>query len=149
MEIVPIKCLYKTIPTRPWLTEQGTYLLFDYVHLLKNIRNNWLTERMGVLEFEDDSIITTAKWGHLTKLYQLESDSLLKMSKLNEVAVAPKPIERQKVASCLKVLCEETYNALLNHPDIADQNDREGTAIFIQTMITWWKIINVRESVLT
>ena len=136
--------LYKTIPSKPWLTEQGTYLLFDYVHILKNIRNNWLTERMGVLEFEDGGIIATAKWGHLTKLYQLESDSLLKMSKLNEVAVAPKPIERQKVASCLKVFCEESYNALLNHPGMADQNDREGTAIFIQKVITWWKIINVR-----
>ena len=45
--------LYKIIPTKPWLTEQGTYLLFDYVHILKNIRNNWLTERMGVFEFED------------------------------------------------------------------------------------------------
>ena len=79
-----------------------------------------------------------------TKLYQLESDSLLKMSKLNEVAVAPKPIERQKVALCLKVFCEETYNALLNHPGMADQNDREGTAIFIQKVITWWKIINLK-----
>ena len=27
---------------------------------------------------------------------------------------------------------------------MADQNDREGTAIFIQQVITWWEIINVR-----
>ncbi|GFO34951.1 transposable element p transposase [Plakobranchus ocellatus] len=29
---------------RPWETQAGVYLLYDYVHILKNIRNNWLTE---------------------------------------------------------------------------------------------------------
>lgn len=136
--------LYKTIPNKPWLTENGTYLLFDFVHLLKNIRNNWLTEQMGELTFKDDGIVRIAKWGHLTKLYLLESRSSLKMSKLNEIAVAPKPIERQKVNTCLKVFCEETYNAILNHPGMKDQNDREDTAIFIKKVMTWWTIMNVK-----
>ena len=91
---------------------------------MKNIRNNWLTERLGELEFTVDGIIRTAKWGHLTKLYQLESGSLLKMSKLSEVAVAPKPIERQKVVSCLKVFCEETYHQL--NTSIKDGGIRRG-----------------------
>ena len=30
---------FKTVPGKPWLTEDGQYLLFDYAHLLKNIRN--------------------------------------------------------------------------------------------------------------
>lgn len=29
-----------------WQTNDGQFLLFDYVHLLKSIRNNWITEPM-------------------------------------------------------------------------------------------------------
>ena len=32
--------LYKTVPGKPWLTTEGMFLLFDFVHLVKNIRNN-------------------------------------------------------------------------------------------------------------
>ena len=39
----------------------------------------------------------TAKWQHLQDLFRLEQDSLTQMSNLNEVAVLPKPIEKQKV----------------------------------------------------
>ena len=37
--------LYPTLPEKPWLTEDNKHMLFDYVHLLKNIRNLWLTEK--------------------------------------------------------------------------------------------------------
>ena len=30
---------YNTVEGKPWLTIQGTYLLYDFVHLMKNIRN--------------------------------------------------------------------------------------------------------------
>ena len=43
--------LFDTEPQQPWLTKGGMYLLYDFVHLLKNIRNNWLTEKMGELAF--------------------------------------------------------------------------------------------------
>ena len=43
--------LFDTEPQQPWLTKGGIYLLYDFVHLLKNIRNNWLTEKMGELAF--------------------------------------------------------------------------------------------------
>ena len=29
---------------KPWLTKQGIYLLFDFVRIIKSIRNNWITE---------------------------------------------------------------------------------------------------------
>ena len=63
---------FKTVPGNPWLTEDGQYLLFEYVHLLKNISNLWLTEKMGELQFEENGIIRTAKWSHLKQLYELE-----------------------------------------------------------------------------
>ena len=36
---------------RPWRTKNNLFLLFDYVHLLKNIRNNWITEPTQELQF--------------------------------------------------------------------------------------------------
>ena len=35
--------LFATVKDKPWLTEDGFFLLFVYVHL--SIRNNWLTEK--------------------------------------------------------------------------------------------------------
>ena len=65
------------------------------------------------------------------------------MSKLDRVAVEPKPIERQNVATCLRVFCEETSAALRVHPDM-DSSDVEGTALFIDKVVAMWKILNVR-----
>ena len=104
--------LYKTEPAKPWVSLSGIHLLFDYVHLLKNIRNLWLAEKLGELSFEDNGIMT-AKWSHLKQLYELESNGIVQMPKLNEVSIFPKPIERQKVSTCLRVFCDETLNALL------------------------------------
>lgn len=136
---------FKTIPDKPWLTNSGIFLLFDYVHLLKNVRNNWLTETNGELAYLDDfNIKRIAKWQHLKELYLLECDNLLKMSSLNEIAVTPKPIERQRVSTCLKVFCDNTYNALLNHPGMKKFSGVEDTAIFIGKVLKWWKILNVK-----
>ena len=98
---------------------------------------------MSELQFEDNGIIRIAKWAHLKKLFLLESTSLIKMSTLTEVSVSPEPIERQKVSTCLNVFSDKTYNALLCHPGMADE-DTKNTAIFIKKVLTWWKIMNVK-----
>ena len=49
------------------------------------------------------------------ELYKLEAEGVVKVSKLMEVSVYPKPIERQSVATCLRVCCEENYTAINNH----------------------------------
>ena len=41
-----------TLEGKPWLLNNGTVLLYDYVHVMKCIRNNWLTERCGELEYD-------------------------------------------------------------------------------------------------
>ena len=129
---------------KPWVTTGGLFLLFDYVHIIKNIRNNWLTEKSGELIFDDNGAQKTAKWSHLVKLYQLESGSLVKLSKLNEVAIAPKPVERQSVASCLRVFSDETVAGLLNHPGMKDEVGVDSTTLFIKKVIIFWKIVNVK-----
>ena len=42
------------------------------------------------------------------------------------MAASPKPIQTQKVDTCLKVFCGETVDALKFHPDMQDEN-LEGT----------------------
>ena len=36
---------FNTVVGKPWLTIDGVVLLFDFVHLMKRLRNNWLTEK--------------------------------------------------------------------------------------------------------
>ena len=141
--------LFDTVDDKPWLTKDGIFLLFDYVHILKCIRNNWLTELSGELDFQDGGETYTAKWKDLTDLYTHEKDArkstsgVRSLSALNDVAVAPKPVERQKVSTCLRVFSDETLTALRVHPKI-DQGDVKGTTLFIKKVTDLWKIINVR-----
>ena len=67
-----------------------------------------------------------------------------KQSSSTEVAVYPKPIERQNVSTCLKVFCDRTLAALRSHSGI-DQNDAAGTNIFIEKIMSFWKIVSNQE----
>ena len=66
------------------------------------------------------------------------------MSKLTEASVYPKPIERQSVATCLRVFGEETYTAIINHPGMRNVNGCKHTAAFIKIVVNWWKVLNVK-----
>ena len=97
--------LFKTVEGKPWLSVDGTYLLHDYsyVHLIKNIRNLWLTEKTGELKFQHENKVLVAKWHHLRNLFQSEVGAVLKMSTLSETDVYPKHIERQRASTCHQV----------------------------------------------
>ena len=76
-----------------WCTKDNIFLLFDYVHLLKSIRNNWITEKTQELEFYIDGEKNIAWWVDIINLYKFETKNIVKMSKLTEVSVYPKSIE--------------------------------------------------------
>ena len=78
---------FNTVERRPWLSVDGTYLLYDYVHLIKNIRNLRLTEKTGKLKFQHENQFLVANWHHLRNVFQSEVCAVLKMSKLSETAV--------------------------------------------------------------
>ena len=92
-------------PGAPWVTkDRKLFLLYDYVHLMKCIRNNWLTEKCGDILFETESgSAMIARWSDLRDLFKAEESKLVKMLKLNEIVVYPKPIERQRVLTWLNV----------------------------------------------
>ena len=103
-----------------------------------------VNRKSGQLDYDDCGITGTAKWSVIRKLFSLELNlRSRKLSDLNETAVFPQPIERQRVSTCLRVFSEKTYVALLTHPAIS-QEDVNDTAIFIKKVVEWWKIINVR-----
>lgn len=138
--------LMEPVNDKPWLSKNGVFLLFDYVHLLKSIRNNWITDKLKELDFVEEGVLKRAKWAHLEQLFKAERNSVLKLSKLNEVAVYPKPIERQKVSTCLKIFCAETKAALTLHPDMENVEGKDETASFIGLVVKFFKILNVKSN---
>ena len=55
------------------------FLNYDPVHLLKNIRNNWHTEKMQMLQFDDPNTrrVLKSKWKDLFTVYEEEPHSTL------------------------------------------------------------------------
>ena len=90
---------------KPWKTVNNVYLLFDHVHLMKSIHNNWISEKLQELSYDNGQ---TAKWEHIKTLYEKEKNAVVKLSKLTKTAVSSKPIECQNVLLCLKVFCNKT-----------------------------------------
>ena len=96
---------------------------------------------MKELEFDIQNERFVTSWNDLIKLYRLERDELTKLSSLNEVPVFPKPIERQKVSTCLKIFCEKTIAALTSHPEL-NPNEVNGTVKFIEVILSFGKIVS-------
>ena len=71
------------------------YLIYDPAHLLKNIRNNWVTEKSQTLKFFhfESSTYISAKWKDIYK----EELGMLKSTKLNRQSLWPNNFEKQKV----------------------------------------------------
>ena len=86
------------------------------------------------LEFVYEGEMKTAKWSNIKALYNLEETQLIKLIliKLTEVAVNPKPVERQRVSPCLQVFCDNTLSSLKSHPEL---QNKDGTVIFLSKII--------------
>ena len=56
--------------------------------------------------------------------------------------MAPTPIERQLVSNCLGVFSEKIHHTLLTLSGISE--DKNNAAIFINKVLTRWKILNVK-----
>ena len=63
------------------------------------------------------------------------------LTRVNRSICLPK--ERQSIATCLRIFCEETYTVIINHLGMRHVDGREETAAFIKIAISWLKILNV------
>ena len=68
--------MFKTVSGKPRLTLDGKYLFFDFVHLLKNIRSLWMTEKTGELIFYDNRLAKIAKWAVLKSFLNWKAKAL-------------------------------------------------------------------------
>ena len=129
------------------LGEQRTMYFYFLIlfTLLKVYRIIGSPKKTGALDFNYRGENYVAKWDQIRKLRKLEYGNLIKMSKLTYVEPSPKPIERQKVDTCLKVFCNETVDTLKFHPHMQDENF-DGTVTLITIKIEFWRIVNVKSS---
>ena len=120
------------------------YLIFDFVHIFKNIRNNWYTEINQELCFTVDGKNYVACWKDIEKIYFEDQNTPLRMTKLTKTSVSPKPLQRQSVPLCCQVFNDKTVAAFKalkdNHPF------SEGTLIFVSLINEWFKMMNVKDT---
>lgn len=130
----------------PFDNSRPLFYLFDCVHLLKCVRNNWLNSKPDqILTYPDFETgdQKNAMFHALKTLHNLEHDKLLKFGySLNLKALHPSNLERQNVKLALKVFNPFVVQALLHFgSNIEGSKD---TANFIDIILTWWKIVNVK-----
>jgi len=133
------------------------FFLFDTVHILKCIRNNWLNVKsvekcFSFPHFTFGNITTTpcagfplASFQSLRYLHDAKCDSLVKFAyKLSIKALNPSSFERQNVKLVLQVFNNMTSEALA----VLDKKLMipyfENTVPFIKIITTWWQIVNVK-----
>ena len=121
------------------VTEEPLYLLYDAVHIIKNVRNNWLNKRLieKPLTFylEKNGAITKhiAKFVHLFKLYEASEHSVLKVSsKLTMKSLAPSSMEKQNVSLALKIFNMENVNGLRYLANIENKPEYLDTALYLE-----------------
>lgn len=132
----------------PLNPERKLFLMFDSVHLLKCIRNNWLGQSDYDHTFLCPGIVNEmlckASFAHVRDLYSSEKNSVLKLApNLTHKSIFPNSLERQNVKLALKVFDEKTAAALVEY-GTANQIDTSGTHVFICLIIKLFKILNVK-----
>ena len=81
-------------PGKVSISGQDMYLTFDYDHVHKNLRNNWITEPSKEIKFNADGTDYLARWKDIENLYKEDSTTALRLTSLNHTAVNPKPLQR-------------------------------------------------------
>ena len=96
------------------------FLIFDYVHIFKNIRNKWITVINKLLSFEKDGKTFTASWADVQALYEEDRLTTLRLTKLTHTSVFPKPLQRQSVPLVCQVFHEKNCRG---HGQLAEKID--------------------------
>ena len=127
-----------------------TYLLYDPVHLLKNIRNNLLAAKKFVFpafEFKMNEISVSCPsgyitWGDLHRIYDRDLEqqaNLKKAPKLTYQSLHPGN-NKQNVPLALSIFHETTIVAVESY--FPERKDISG---FLSIINAWWKISNCKE----
>lgn len=129
---------------------QPMYLIFDPVHDLKNVYNNFQSRKHFECPPMHQNLPNgcVANFKNIVDLYNMESAmSLKKAHKLNAACLYPKSIEKTSVKLATSVISESTRDAL-KYYSTHDANvaSWSGTADFLSLIIKLWNVMNVKTS---
>lgn len=129
-------------PARP------LFYIVDTVHLLKNIRNNWINlklQEMVYPDFKSPDVIKVASFDALKQLHSKEQSQLLKYGyTLSLKALYPTSIERQNVKLVLQIFNQIIVTALRELGPKVPFKNFEDTATYIEIINRWWDVVNVK-----
>ena len=137
----------------PYKTSNKIFMLFDTVHLLKCLRNNWINLKDTAKEFvfpdfSDSNVISKACFAYLVTMYHMEKKSIVKEAYLlTWKALFPNSLERQNVKLALKIFDSTNIAALesLGHKNNGLQNCQY-IAEFLKIIFKCWNILNVKST---
>ena len=133
------------------------FLTFDFVHILKTIRNNWLNLKSDTKKFIYPNLVDIqidycsyplrlccASFDDIRTLYNSEKESLAKLApRLTLKSCYPSSLERQNVKLVLKVIHESIVAALAIQNNQLRSAFNSNTSEFVDILLSLWKIFNV------
>ena len=132
---------------------RSIFLMFDPVHIVKCIRNNWINQKDTKTTLTFPSIddyftgtfpyqLSNASFKDLRDIYKFEQYSSAKMAhKLTSSVVWPSILERQSVPLALAVWDQSTYNTVLLQNE--KKNISNQTYQFLVLITRFWKMCNI------
>jgi len=126
------------------------FFLFDSVHLLKCVRNNWLGQSDSDCTFVfpdiSDGSLCKASLSHVRSLYAAEKDCFIKEAPgLSHKYLYPSNLERQNVQLVLKLFSDKTIVGLTNY-GVKSNLDVSGTTKFMTIILRLWNVLNVKST---
>ena len=118
------------------------YLVYNYVHILKNIRTNCIRDPQHKLSFQLDGTEYKACWKDILHLYETDSKTQRRMTKLTHTAVLTKVLQRQSVPLVCKVFDDKTVAAFEAVKD--NFALQPGTVKFVKLITSWFQMMNVK-----
>ena len=131
------------------ITGQPIFLIFDPVHGLKNIYNNFQSRKVFECPPMPQNLPDgcCANFSDIMDLYNLEAAMTLKKAhRVTAKALYPKSIEKTSVKLATSIFSESTRDALRFYGTQDGKSSWTGTADFLALIIKLWNIVNVKTS---
>ncbi|CAH0765012.1 unnamed protein product [Bemisia tabaci] len=151
----------KTCVPHPFNKEEKLFLLFDQVHLFKNVRNNWINAPAKLFKIPHISLdkgdlalirvsdveTMEARFSDIIDLFNADKRNIAKLApKLSRKSVFPSSVERQNVQLVVNVFHDTTIQALETLKKDGKINISDGTIMLLKLLVRWWKISNVKNA---
>ena len=115
---------------------------YDFDHVHKNVRNNWITEPNKELSFTMDGKEYPARWKDVVALYEEDQISPFRLTKLSYSSVFTKPLQRQNINLVCQVFNEKTVAAMRTLQPKLAIND--GTIKWIELISQSFRMMSVK-----